>query len=369
MSTTTTPSPRPPSSSAPVRGQSLQRPRLPRWAPALVAVGAVAGAALLGLLLGWGLLTTGFVALLLFVVLMPVWSLVVENRRAAVDRLMTSLVWSAFLVALVPLLSLIWTVVSKGAPQVNTIFLTYSQFRTDLSQPVGIYHALVGTLLITLGATAIAVPIGIFTAIYIVEYGEKGRLARSITFLVDVMTGIPSIVAGLFAFALWILLFGPSARAGLGGSIALAILMIPIVVRSTEEMLRLVPDDLREASYALGVPKWRTIAKVVLPTALGGIVTGVTLAIARVVGETAPLLLIAGLTTRTNFNLFDGRMTTLPVLIFTQNANPGIPPPGGGDPPGIGMAWGGAFVLIVIVMLLNLVARVVGRYFAPKTGH
>ena len=145
--------------------------------------------------------------------------------------------------------------------------------------------------------------------------------------------------------------------------------MIPIVVRSTEEMLRLVPDDLREASYALGVPKWRTIAKVVLPTALGGIVTGVTLAIARVVGETAPLLLIAGLTTRTNFNIFDDRMTTLPVLIFTQNANPGIPPAGGGDPPGIAIAWGGALVLIVIVMVLNLIARVVGKIFAPAKAH
>jgi phosphate transport system permease protein len=130
-----------------------------------------------------------------------------------------------------------------------------------------------------------------------------------------------------------------------------------------------VPADLREASYALGVPKWRTIVKVVLPTALGGIVTGVTLAIARVVGETAPLLLIAGLTTRTNFNVFSERMTTLPVLIYTQNANPGIPETPGGTPPGVEVAWGGALVLIVIVMLLNLVARVIGRIFAPKTGH
>ena len=347
----------------------LAKPRLPQWAPILVGVGSVALAALIGLLMSWGYVAMAVIAVVLYIVLMPAWSLVVENRRSAVDRLMTGLVWAAFLGALVPLVSLIWTVVSKGIGAISSTFLTYSMFRTDLDQPVGIYHALVGTLLITLFAALISVPIGIFAAIYLIEYGKGNRLARGITFLVDVMTGIPSIVAGLFAFALWILIFGPSARAGLGGSIALAILMIPIVVRSTEEMLRLVPDDLREASYALGVTKWRTIAKVVLPTALGGIVTGVTLAIARVVGETAPLLLIAGLTTRTNFNIFDDRMTTLPVLIFTQNANPGIPPAGGGDPPGIAIAWGGAFVLIVIVMMLNLIARVIGKIFAPAKAH
>ncbi|SDT00888.1 phosphate ABC transporter membrane protein 2, PhoT family [Nocardioides scoriae] len=358
-----------PSAPTPVKAPDLKRPRLPRWAPLLVAAGALALGALLGLALGWGPVPMVLVAGVAYVVLLPLWSLVVENRRAAVDRLMTSLVWSAFAIALVPLVSLIYTVIVKGAPQVSGTFLTYSMFRTSLDQPVGIYHALMGTVIITLGAAVISVPIGIFAAIYIVEYGGKGKLARAITFLVDVMTGIPSIVAGLFAFALWILLFGPAARAGFGGSIALSLLMIPIVVRATEEMLRLVPNDLREASYALGVPKWRTIAKVVLPTALGGIVTGVTLSIARVVGETAPLLLIAGLTTRTNLNPFDGRMTTLPVLIFTQNANPGIPPAGGGDPPGVLVAWGGAFVLIVIVMVLNLAARLIGKYFAPKTGH
>jgi phosphate transport system permease protein len=365
MSTATVTPPQAPQS-IPV---TLKRPRLPRWAPILVGVGALAFGLLLGLSLGWnvpGILVT---AALFCVVALPAWSLVVENRRAAVDRLMTSLVWLAFLIALVPLVSLIWTVIDRGAPQVNSTFLTYSMFRTSLDQSTGIYHALIGTLLITVFAALIAVPIGVFAAIYLIEYGKGNRLARGITFLVDVMTGIPSIVAGLFAFSLWILIFGPSARAGLGGSIALALLMIPIVVRSTEEMLRLVPDDLREASYALGVPKWRTIVKVVLPTALGGIVTGVTLAIARVVGETAPLLLIAGLTTRTNFNVFSDRMTTLPVLIFTQNANPGIPPPDGGMAPGVATAWGGAFVLIVIVMVLNLAARVIGRIFAPKTGH
>ena len=348
---------------------SFTAAKLPRMAPALVAVVAIAAAALPVLLLGWGLVAWVVLAALVFLVALPVWAGAVEGRRGATDRLMTGLVWTACAIAIVPLVSLLWTVVDRGLAAINATFLTYSMYRTSLDQEVGIYHALVGTLLITLGAAVISVPIGIMAAIYLIEYGKGSRLAGWITFLVDVMTGIPSIVAGLFAFALFILLFGPSYRSGIGGSVALSLLMIPIVVRSTEEMLRLVPADLREASYALGVPKWRTIVKVVLPTALGGIVTGVTLSIARVVGETAPLLLIAGLTTRTNFNLFDGRMTTLPVLIFTQNANPGIAETPGGIRPGIEIAWGGALVLIVIVMVLNIVARIIGTIFAPKTGH
>ena len=161
------------------------------------------------------------------------------------------------------------------------------------------------------------------------------------------MTGIPSIVAGLFALALFVLFFGPAYRMGLGGSIALSLLMIPTVVRSSEEMFRLVPEDLREASYALGVPKWRTILKVVLPTAIGGVITGVVLAISRVIGETAPLLVVAGATDGVNFNLFDGRMTTLPVFIYSQYAQ--------STPAGYERAWGGALVLIAIVMVLNLV--------------
>jgi phosphate transport system permease protein len=363
MSTTTAPV-RPTSEAV-----SFTAARLPRMAPLLVAIVAVAAAALPVLLLGWGVISWALVAGLIYLVALPLWSRVVEGPRGATDRMVTGLVWAACLVAIVPLVSLLWTVVDRGLPAINSTFLTFSMYRTSLDQEVGIYHALIGTLLITLFAALISVPIGIMAAIYLIEYGKGKRLARWITFLVDVMTGIPSIVAGLFAFALFILVFGPSTRVGIGGSVALALLMIPIVVRSTEEMLRLVPAELREAAYALGVPKWRTIVKVVLPTALGGIVTGVTLSIARVVGETAPLLLIAGLTTRTNFNVFSERMTTLPVLIYTQNANPGIAETPGGIRPGIEIAWGGALVLIAIVMVLNLAARIIGKIFAPKTGH
>ena len=348
---------------------SFTQARLPRLAPALVAVVAVAAAALPVLFLGWGVVGWAILSGLVFLVALPAWARVVEGRRGATDRLVTGLVWGACLVAIVPLASLLWTVVDRGLPAINSTFLTFSMYRTDVDQEVGIYHALIGTLLITFFAALISVPVGIMAAIYLIEYGKGSRLAGWITFLVDVMTGIPSIVAGLFAFSLFILVFGPSTRVGIGGSVALSLLMIPVVVRSTEEMLRLVPADLREAAYALGVPKWRTIVRVVLPTALGGIVTGVTLAIARVVGETAPLLLIAGLTTRTNLNVFDGRMTTLPVLIYTQNANPGIAETPGGVPPGVEIAWGGALVLIVIVMVLNLVARIIGKIFAPQTGH
>ncbi|GAA1503747.1 phosphate ABC transporter permease PstA [Nocardioides humi] len=337
----------------------LVQPRLPRQAPAIVGVVAVALGALL-IVLGSGIVSAVILGVIAFLVALPVWSLVIEGRRSATDRLMTGLIWTAFGIAVVPLVSLIWRVISKGAGRIDGTFLSYSFFKTQIDQPVGIYHAIIGTLLITLGAAVISVPVGVMAAIYLVEYGKKNKLAKAITFLVDVMTGIPSIVAGLFAFALFTLIFGPAYVSGFGGSVALSLLMIPIVVRATEEMLMLVPDDLREAAYALGTPKWKTIVRIVLPTALGGILTGVTLATSRVIGETAPLLLIAGATDRTNMNLFDGAMTTLPVLIYGQNLR--------GDAPAEAIAWGAAFILIVIVMVLNLAARIIGKIFAPKKG-
>jgi phosphate transport system permease protein len=253
-------------------------------------------------------------------------------------------------------------VLVEGAPVISGQFLSFSM-RNVIGEGGGIYHAILGTLLITLAATLISVPVGLMAAIYLVEYGGNGRTARTITFLVDVMTGIPSIVAGLFAYALFVLFFGEGVRLGFGGAVALSLLMIPIVVRSCEEMLKLVPHDLREAAYALGVPKWRTVTKVVLPTSLAGIITGVTLAVARVIGETAPLLIIAGSTDSVNLNLFAERMMTLPVFIYYSYTQPGVPAEFGQE-----RAWGAALVLIVIVMTLNLLARAVGRFFAPKSG-
>ncbi|MBO3088707.1 phosphate ABC transporter permease PstA [Cellulomonas dongxiuzhuiae] len=332
--------------------------RLPSWSPWAFAVGALAAALLVLLALG-AVSTAGVVVLgaVLFVLSSSITSRVVEGPRRAADRLATTLVTGAFLLALVPLVSLVMLVVTRGASSFGWAFLT-----TDMvgvfgeMTSGGIAHALVGTLLVTLAAAVISVPVGLLTAIYLVEYG-RGPLARGITLLVDVMTGIPSIVAGLFAFALFTLVMGPAYRAGIMGAVALALLMTPVVIRSVEEMLRLVPNELREASYALGVPKWLTIVKVVLRTSAAGIVTGVMLAVARVIGETAPLLLTVGLVTQTNTDLFDGRMATLPVFAYRQYEQGGT---------GIDRAWAAALTLILLVMLLNLVARLVSRWFAPK---
>jgi phosphate transport system permease protein len=340
---------------------AISHARLPRWAPLLVAAMALAFAGLPALLSGWGPVTWIFAAIVVFLVAMPSWSRLVEGRRAAVDRFVTALIWTAFALAVSPLVWLLYVVIRSGSPAINGQFLSISMLNVIGDEQGGIFHALLGTLLITVAAAVISIPIGILTAVYLVEYGKKSRMARVITFLVDVMTGIPSIVAGLFALALLVLLFGTAFRAGIGGSIALSLLMIPTVVRSSEEMMRLVPDDLREASYALGVPKWRTITRVVLPTSLAGLVTGVVLAISRVIGETAPLLVVAGATDGVNANLFDGRMTTLPVFIFSQYAS--------STPVGYQRAWGGALVLIALVMVLNLIARIIGRIFAPAKGH
>ena len=341
----------------------LKHARLPQWAPLLVLVIAFAASGLIGLLLGWGPVAIVVIALLLYLIVLPTWSRVVENRRSAVDRFVTALIWVALGLAFVPLVSLLWTVIREGAPVLDAKFFTWSM-RNIVGEKGGIYHAIIGTLLITACAAVISVPIGLLTAIYLVEYGAKSRMASSIRFLVDVMTGIPSIVAGLFAYALFVVFFGPGVHMGLGGGVALSLLMIPIVVRSSEEMLKLVPGDLREAAYALGVPKWKTIVKVVLPTALAGIITGITLAIARVIGETAPLLIIAGSTDSTNFNLFKDQMMTLPVFIYYSYTQPGNHPEIARP-----MAWGAALVLILIVLALNVLARVLGRTFAPKKGH
>ncbi len=341
--------------------------QLPRWAPwALLGVAVLIGAAVAGLIAGasgtaFSLVTVALLGFVLYLVAVTVVSQLIEGGRKATDRLVTGLVVGAFLLALVPLISLVVTVAINGAARFDLEFFTYTM-RNVVGEGGGVLHAIVGTVLVTIWAAIISVPVGIFTAIYLVEYG-KGSLSKAITFFVDVMTGIPSIVAGLFAYALFALFAGEGVRSGFGGAVALSLLMIPTVVRSTEEMLKLVPNDLREASLALGVPKWLTIAKVVLPTALAGIVTGVTLAIARVIGETAPLLIIAGFTTNMNYNVFDGRMMTLPVFAFNQYVSPGVQEQAYFD-----RAWSAALVLILIVMILNIGARVIAHFFAPKAG-
>ena len=334
---------------------------LPGWAPLAVFAAAVAVAAVLSSLTGFNVVLFVIYAVVLGTLAVYVVSRVFEGRRRATDRVVTSVVTSAFGIAMVPLVALIWEVVSRGIERLDAEFFTAS-LQGIIGEGGGAYHALMGTLIITGLTTVISVPIGLMTAIYLVEYAQ-GRLKRSITFFVDVMTGIPSIVAGLFAYALFVLIFGPGVRLGIMGAVALSVLMIPVVVRSAEEVLKLVPHELREAAYALGVPKWRTITKVVIPTAIAGIGTGVTLAIARVIGETAPLLITVGITNATNFDPFDGRMATLPVYAYYQLTQPGVPPEFAID-----RAWTAALLLIMLVMGLNVAARLISRFFAPKTG-
>ena len=287
-------------------------------------------------------------------------SLIVEGRRQAVDRLMLAVVTSCFLIVAMPLVSLVWTVVERGLNRFDIAFFTETM-RGVVGEGGGAYHAIIGTLIVTGLATLMSVPFGLFTAVYLAEYGHGTKLAKAIQSMVDVMTGIPSIVAGLFAYALFELLFGPGTRSGIAGAVALTVLMTPVVVRSAEEMLRLVPDELREASYALGVPKWKTIVKVVLPTAIAGIITGVVLAIARVIGETAPLLVTVGLAQGVNWNPFDGRMTTLPVFTYYQYVQPGLPPEAGQD-----RAWTAALTLMIIVGVLFSLARILSTALKPK---
>jgi phosphate transport system permease protein len=277
------------------------------------------------------------------------------RRRRWTNTAMTVLIAAAFAIALLPLFSLIFEVAKRGIPGLSAEFFT-SDAR-GLVGGGGAAHAIVGTLVITGVASVISVPIGIMAAIYLNEYGE-GRLRRALTFFVDVMTGIPSIVAGLFAYALFEIFLGPGIRLGVMGSVALSVLMIPIVIRSAEEVLKIVPDHLREAAYALGTPKWKTIVKIVLPTAFAGLVTGVMIAIARIVGETAPLLVTTGVVDSMNSDPFNGRMQNLAVYAYNEYRSPGVMKQASYD-----KAWAAAFTLIAIVMILNVAARLVYRRY------
>jgi phosphate transport system permease protein len=341
-------------------GYTSELPRrgtLPRWAPWGTYAAAGALAVILSRATGTNVALLVVAAIVLAGVGIYLWSRTLEGARRATDRMATLAVTSTFAIAMVPLASLLVTVIRKGAERFDTAFFTES-LRNVVGEGGGAVHAIIGTVVITGLATFMAVPIGILTAVYLREYGAGRRLAQAVTLFVDVMTGIPSIVAGLFAYALFAIFLGPGVRLGIVGAVALTVLMIPIVVRSTEEMLRIVPDSLREAAYALGISKWRTVVRVVLPTALGGIVTGVMLAVARVVGETAPLLVTTGVITSVNANPFAGRMMNLSVFAYFQYKTPGVPPE-----PYFARAWAAALTLIIIVLALYFAARLVSlRY-------
>ena len=270
------------------------------------------------------------------------------------DQLARVVMWLAFLIALIPLAWILWTVVSKGSHLVvQAEWWTNSQKGiTSRREGGGAVHAIQGTLIMAVVTALIAVPIAVMTAIYLVEYG-RGRFARAVSFMVDILTGIPSIVAALFIYAVWVTTFG-FQRVAFAVCLALVLLMVPVVVRSTEEMLKLVPNELREASYALGVPKWKTIVRIVLPTAFSGIVTGVLLGLARVMGETAPLLILGPYTKEIQTNLFGGLMATLPTMI-NQDRTESLQP-------ALDRVWGAALTLILLVLLLNIAGRVVARF-------
>lgn len=345
-------------------GERLQGRQLPGWALPALAAGVLAVTALLFASTGFaGVAGFVVVAALLYALGQSLLSFGIEGRRQAVDRLFTTLVGVAFVLAAVPLVLITWYTVKRGIGAVDLSFLTHSMFRIDANEPGGgIYHAIVGTLVQSLLATLIAAPLGVLAAVYLVEYGGRRPFARAVSFFVDVMTGVPSIVAGLFVYAFWILALG-FQKSGFAGSLALLILMLPVVIRSSEEMLKLVPNDLREASYALGVPKWRTILRVVLPTALGGIVTGIMLGVARIMGETAPLLLLVGINQKIEFNPFAGTVESvpqesLPTFIFEQFQLA----VGNQDAEPFKRAWGAALVLIVIIGLLSGLARIIARF-------
>ena len=277
------------------------------------------------------------------------------QRRNIMDHFMRVLIAVAFVIACIPLISLLWTTIVNGIKRLNLNFLSYNMTgvvggnQTPSGGYGGVLHAIIGTLEITAGAMVISIPIGLMCAVYLVEYSNRGKLATTVSLLIDVMSGIPSIVAGLFAFSMFTILLGPGTINGFEGSVALSLLMLPTVVKSSEEML-----------------------KIVLRTALPGIVSGAILAIARVIGETAPLLMTAGYISSTNVNLFSGQMTTLPVFVYQEYSKLSANCPPNADATCVTTipmerAWAAALVLIVIVLLLNLIGRIVAKVFAVKT--
>jgi phosphate transport system permease protein len=284
----------------------------------------------------------------------------VSLRRRVTNVTATVLVTVAFVIAIVPLVWVLYTVVDRGL----SVILHPDWWQKSLSGLTarqtggGAYHAIYGTLVQGLVCAVMSVPIGVLVAIYLVEYGGRTRLARAVTFMVDILTGVPSIVAALFIYALWITTLGFS-RSSFAVSLSLVLLMMPVVVRATEEMLKIVPDELREASYALGVPKWKTVVRIVLPTALSGILTGIMLALARVMGETAPLLVLVGYAPFINYNLFSGEMAALPLLMNVERSTP--------TQAGFERVWGAAITLVLIITLFNLLATILSRLSAVKT--
>ena len=330
----------------------LTRRRLARGQ--LLALAGACAVAVVGLgatrTLGWTLSLVLLFGVYLAVSTTAAWWL--EGRRPAVNRLACTLLGAAVVVTLIPLLGVLGYTLAKGGTALDGHFLTHSMRGVGpLEASGGEYHAIIGTLEQVLVASVISVPLGLLTAIFVVEYG-RGKMVFLVRFFVDVMTGVPSIVAGLFVFAFWVIGLH-KGFSGFAAGMALAVLMLPVVARASEEMLRLVPQELRDASYALGIPKWRTIISVVLPAASAGITTGVILAVARVTGETAPLLLTAFGFDSVRTAVFTGPQSALPLYVFSQASS--------AFDVAVRRAWAGALTLILIVLVLSVIARIMTR--------
>lgn len=345
------------------RTSSLHAKRLPRWwmiPGILLAVVVDVVVKTTGVITGT--LSLIILAATVFIGTSVIWAYAVEGKRHARNRLSTILAWTAFIIAFVPLLSILLTVIIRGAAAFNVAFLTTTMRNVVPFLPGGgVWAGIVGTLEQVGMAVIIAVPISILTAVYLVEYApylKSRRLPKLVSFFVDVMTGVPSIVAGLFVYTFFVLALGQQ-RSGFAGSLALTILMIPVVTRATEEMLRVVPAALREGALALGVPRYKTIIRIVLPTAAGGIATGIMLGIARVAGETAPLLLTTFLAQDVNWNLFSGPQASIPTFIWDQFSS--------FTQASVDRAWAGALTLILIVAIFYTLARIIAWRTAPKT--
>ncbi|MGV0383410.1 phosphate ABC transporter permease PstA [Corynebacterium sp. 22_2729] len=284
----------------------------------------------------------------------------ISGKRKAADKAATIIIYFAMALALLPLVWVLFKVVSEGLPAIlNPDWWMYDMVGQPRNKAGGgAVHAIIGTLTQVLVTSALSIPIGVFTAIYLVEYSRGNFLGRITTFMVDILTGVPSIVAALFVYAMWITMFG-FERSGFAVSLALVLLMVPIIVRNAEEMLRVVPMDLREASYALGVPKWKTIVKIVLPTALSGIVTGIMLAVARVMGESAPVLILVGSTTKINWNPFEGGQQSLPLYMVDLYG-------AGSNEVVLERLWGCALTLVLLVAVLMIGARLISKRYSVK---
>ncbi|WP_448852863.1 phosphate ABC transporter permease PstA [Corynebacterium sp. 335C] len=284
----------------------------------------------------------------------------IKGSRITTDKVSTVFIYAAMAIALVPLVWVLVELFSRGLPVIlDAGWWAKSQLGVTVGADAGgAAHAIIGTIVQALVTSIITIPIGIFVAIYLVEYAGDSKLGKLTTFMVDILSGVPSIVASLFIYSLWVVMFGMN-RSGFAVSLALVLLMVPIVVRNTEEMLRVVPHDLREASYALGVPKWKTIAKIVLPTALSGIVTGVMLAVARVMGESAPMLILVATSRIITYNPFGTSQSSLPLFMLDmyKAGNTGV---------AFDKMWGAALTLVLIIALINIVARIISAKFSVK---